>query len=128
MRPNSRSTTVYGEASAHATLLRWTLPGGERAKAPLMEAEAPKPPKHQELLDHVEGLTTAALSVETAAATRPAGPEREALLGLADRLRRSLVELKDDIASFTRSSPPAPPCAKAADRIRSDAGSPTRTF
>lgn len=59
-------------------------------RAPLDQA------KRDQLRDHIAGLDSAALSVEAAAGARPAGVDRDNMIGLARRLRSSADGLRNE--------------------------------
>lgn len=58
--------------------------------------------KRDQLRDHIRGLESAAASMESAAATRPPGVEREGMIGLSQRLRSSVDQLRAELLRLER--------------------------
>ena len=61
--------------------------------------------KRNELRDHISGLESVLESVETAALTRPAGPDREQMSALSLRLRKGADDLRGELEALGQVAP-----------------------
>ena len=72
--------------------------------------------KRRQLRAHIAGLTSAAESVEIAAAARPAGEDRHQMASLAVRLRMNADRLQDELEALTMVRAHAPAAYNSANR------------